>query len=136
MGRVVSNTPKDPDFDWVTARHECSLVFEFECLKQDIQRSKETREQQIPANGSTRRFVNSKDDMILIEREDRGIMPRSSVKFCLEKDCIHVRPLPLGDPLSLTLTLNDAGKCRFRINGKGEYRRWQILRRALENLLF
>ena len=37
---------------------------------------------------------------------------------------------------TLTLTLNDDGERRYRIDGKGEFVRWQVLRRLLEPLLF
>ena len=37
---------------------------------------------------------------------------------------------------AITLTLNDDGDCRYRIDGKGEYLCWQVLCRMLEPLFF
>ena len=131
----MSDSPKDHDFDWVKARYECSTKFEFECLRRDIQRCADTRKEHL-AGESTKLFVHSKSDMVLIEREDGKREPRPGVRLCLMYDYILVQPPAPAKEFKLTLTLNDEGKCRFAINGEGEYKRWQVLRRALESLLF
>ena len=42
----------------------------------------------------------------------------------------------LDTSFEITLTLNDNGQCRYRMDGEGEHLRWQIVRRALEPLFF
>ena len=39
---------KDPGFDWVTSRHQCSLHIEFEKLKHDLKRNTKTRRDLAP----------------------------------------------------------------------------------------
>ena len=42
-------------------------------------------------------------------------------------------PIPL---FHLTLTLNEEGEYRYQINREGEFLRWQVMKKALKNLLF
>ena len=132
----MSDSPKDSDFNWVKARHECSIEFEFECLRRDIEASQDVRMRQLGEEREAEIIVKSKPDLISVQlRNGRGgIAP--CVVFHLERGKIVVRPLGSAAPFELTLTLNNEGECRFRIDGEGEHRRWQVLRRALEELLF
>ena len=55
-------------------------------------------------------------------------------KFRLEVGRIMVYDADV--PYAITLTLNDEGECRFLIDGKGCYLRWQVLMRFLEPLFY
>ena len=59
-----------------------------------------------------------------------------SVAFNIEHEYILVTGFKHNDPLRLTLTLDDDGDCLFQINGEGQYKRWQVIRRALKPLFF
>ena len=66
------------------------------------------------------------------------------VSFRNHGDSIEVQCADLVDghgrtPYSLcllSLTLNEEAECRYRINGKGEHLRWQVMKHALKKLLF
>ena len=123
------NSPKDHDFDWVKALGDCSVYFEFEKLKSDVRRNTKQRNSDYPSNPEKWKF-----------HEGVGIIHvrsgRSSVVFKAEDGCIMVTGFKHNDPLRLTLTLDDDGDCLFQINGEGLYKRWQVIRRALEPLFF
>ncbi len=42
----------------------------------------------------------------------------------------------LADKFHLTLTFTDKGECRLKVDGKGEYLRWQVSRKSLEEIFF
>ena len=128
----------DPEFDWVTARHQCSLRFEFEKLKRDLERSTKTRQELAPANRPADVGYTEDGDLCTLLR---GPLPHAigktfEVTFAFKGDHILVKSNFGKEPSKLTITLNDDGKCRFRINGNGEYQRWQVIRRFLEALFF
>lgn len=118
-----------PDFDWVTARHACSLTAIFELLKtaaeQDVARRLALRDAPPLAFRAQDRvfIVYTGDD------EDRRV-----VKFRLTARAIAVSandaPLFEGAP-----TLSDDGHCRLKV-GEAELELWQFRKRALEGLLF
>jgi hypothetical protein len=134
----MSESPDDHDFNWVKARHECSVKFEFECLRKDIEKCRDARMHQLGKERRTQIIVRSNADSICVESRNNqdGIPP--AVIFDLHCDHILVRsqlPNPVEE-LKLMLTLDNDGKCQFQINGEGAYKRWQVLRRTLEGLLF
>ena len=43
-------SPSDPDIDWVTARHQCSLHSEFAKLKRDLERDTKIRRDLAPVD--------------------------------------------------------------------------------------
>ena len=53
-----------------------------------------------------------------------------------DRDLIKITNYKTDTTLTVTLTLNDEGECRYKINGEGEYLRWQVVRRALEPMFF
>ena len=130
--------PTDPDFDWVTARHQCSLHFEFEKLKRDLERNTKTRRDLAPVDRASEVAYKEDGNTCSVIR---GPLPPAigttwSVTFNLKEDRICVSNNFSKRPLSLTLTLNDYGECRFQIDGEGAFLRWQVIRRALESIFF
>ncbi|MDE0261420.1 MAG: hypothetical protein OXJ37_03340 [Bryobacterales bacterium] len=134
----MSDSPKDQDFNWVKAHSECSLAFEFALLQRDIERAADERSGQLPENSIGKLAVRSTSGTICIEREDGLDRLNPHVLFHLMPKHIRVRQNDRrdGKEFELTLTLNKAGKCRFQKDGKGRYKRWQVIRCALERLLF
>jgi hypothetical protein len=57
------------------------------------------------------------------------------VKFMLAQDRIAIA-LPDGKQLAITLTLNNEGLCKLKVNGEGELEQWQVRRMALESFFF
>ncbi len=56
------------------------------------------------------------------------------VEFNCEKDWISGNKC--GKQFSITLTLNNKGQCRLRIDGGEELEQWQVRRIMLEELFF
>ena len=126
---VFMNSPKGHAFDWVKALGDCSVNFEFEKIKSDVGSNTKRRNSDYPNDPDKWKF-----------HEDAGIIHVSSgrqwVAFKIEYECIVVTGFKHNDQLRLTLTLDDDGDCLFKINGEGLYKRWQVIRRALEPLFF
>lgn len=118
-----------PDFDWVTARSSCSAVKVFELLHLEAKKNVET------FNDATQlkwEFAAQNEIFSIVRRESSGVV---GVRFMLIDPEIEIEGQGVDVRLTATLTLNDAGECRLRV-GKEELDRWQLLRRALEPLLF
>ena len=136
--RQTSNLPENDDFNWVKAHHECSLCFEFELLRRNVESSTKERIALLQTDTAASISYHSDNDILQVSRGPTGDAAGKSycVLFRLEDDHISVSGATHQKPFCLTLTLNGEGECRFKINGKGEYRRWQVTRRALESLFF
>lgn len=130
--------PENDDFNWVKARLDCSLCFEFERLRRNVESSIKERIAPLPKDSPTRISYNNANGILQVSRDPTGDAAGKSycVLFRLEDDHISVSGATHQKPFCLTLTLNGEGECRFKINGEGEYRRWQVTRKALESLFF
>jgi hypothetical protein len=123
------------DFDWVNARAACSLSVVFKELefgaRHDIDAIKVKRPD---AEGEFKVVLDDGQRHFAVIRERRT--RTDSVNFTLEDTQIIVKnPGPGGVSFIATLTLNDNGECRLKVNGK-ELEQWQVRRKALEDLLF
>ena len=138
LGIPIWDDPKDHEFNWVKARSECVLPLEFERVKDSVKNSIQEI-QDHPRNfdiceRSTREFW--------VYRPPNRDDSKSGVLFVLRMDepnggdHIAVINYLRDTSFEITLTLNDNGQCRYRMDGEGEYLRWQIVRRALEPLFF
>lgn len=118
------------DFDWVTARAECSLASVFELLKTAVGRDVDTRHA-MPATGNGFAFVPEHNTFLVIHSAPNE---RHTVKFTLESNAIAVtfddKPILTG-----SVTLCDDGVCRIAVEGQ-PVAGWQFRRRALERLFF
>ena len=138
----MSSDPNEHDFDWVTARHRCSLPGEFERLKCAIGENCAARRKCLAADEQTQFNVEGGDsDNFSVTRKQTsgGLGGVHRVRFYLRLDhiCIvETRNEQERRRFAVTLTLNDEGECRFLIDGEGEYLRWQVARRALCPLFF
>ena len=138
----MTNETDGRDFDWVTARDQCSLPNEFERLKLLVEENVRTRKRCMKKesvfdftfhNGDASEFSATRSPISGVHGSTQ------TVSFSLRNDHILVTDrwkIP-ERRLCLTLTLTDDGECRFLIdNDEGEYLRWQIARRALCPLFF
>jgi hypothetical protein len=121
-----------PDFDWVSARKKCSALEVFEQLRQDAKSNVEAFK--AGAERSACDFITTQPDVFSVFRQEfRGLV---GVRFVLRNSEIQIEGeggIPVN--MTATLTLNDKGECRLRV-GNDELDRWQVLRRALEPVLF
>ena len=121
----------DSNFSWVKARSECSASAEFQAIRLDIQADVKLRNEQLV--GSGRRLI----EVHTVSNGDFFVHGFSgqTIAFLLEPDRIVVQDHD-KTLFTVTLTLNDDGECRFKIDGEGEFKRWQVLYKALESLFF
>ena len=119
-------SPKDEYFDWVSERKKCSLQYKFEELKIHAEKNAATAGFEYQTNGEF--FVLSRS----------GKRARSvTFNLDLTKDHVLVKSTPAHfAAFKITLGLNDSGECRYRLNGEGEYKCWQVLHRVLERVFF
>ncbi len=126
-------TPKDHDFDWVKARLECSLFDEFVCLRSLIEKNVKQRQDALPPK--SRFSFQFKRDGLHEFSAIRYRCQSDAVTFSVSQECSHILVQGSTKSFRLTVTLNDDGECRFRINGeKEEYLSWQVARKSLEDL--
>jgi hypothetical protein len=121
---------KPDDFDWVTARHGCSALQVFEQLRLEAAHNVKTLNALRPQAGFE--FFEHADSFGVVRPVFSGSM---AVRFSLAGDEIDIQGRGVEVHISATLTLNDAGECRLKVGTK-ELTRSQVLRRALEPLLF
>lgn len=128
---------KPADFDWVTARHECSLRSIFESLRLGIREDIEIRNSTLPDDPDTQELrITERVATIRIYWHDvfNPAPNPAYVEFKLEPHNISVTNQE-GLLLEASLCLNDDGDCKLRVGGK-EFDLWQVRRKALESLLF
>lgn len=142
------STKQDPakkhDYNWVKARRECSLPCEIQKLHDAVQASVEERRKDVKSDRSA--DVEFKENLETNFSVCHRAFPRYGhdvydwcVHFTLESDKIEVTQASPKQPrksFALTLTLNDDGECRYQVDGEGEYLRWQVVRKVLEELYF
>jgi hypothetical protein len=121
------------DFDWVEARHQCSPFAQFAALMDGAKLAVEKRREQLgvgPRFGFNDMSQQGLSKFLVYNEETQ-----TNVVFTLEGRTIKFHRH--GEQLDhvLSLTLNDEGRCRFLLDG-AELAPWQVLRRALEPVLF
>lgn len=122
----------DPNFNWVTARSECSALGMFLSLQKDLTKDVETANK-VFAN-SRRKFGFSKDATSLTVYEER-ISPHI-VAFVLDNTNTRISVEENGElRYTASFTLDKEGRCRF-IVGDEELENWQFRKKALESLFF
>lgn len=122
------------DFNWVEERGKCSIAMEFEELKRQARKDANFRDKQL-GEWAGIDLLNSSTDSFSVRRQEGG-KKEQFVMFSLEPGCILITDKAANRDLKLTVHLDDLGECRFQIDGLGEFKRWQVLCRALERLFF
>jgi hypothetical protein len=121
-----------PDFDWVSVRKKCSAFEVFEQLRQEAKKNVEAFNVGTEPTGCD--FIATQPEVFSVFRQEFG--GHVGVRFVLRNDEIQIEGAGgITVNMTATLTLNDKGQCRLRV-GNDELDRWQVLRRALEPVLF
>ena len=125
------------EFDWVNARADCSLLSVFLKLQSECQADVERVNKRLSLSDS--REVKPHFCIEANEANNQfwafgSSDPRSIVKFFLREDRIEVTTL--SETLSVTLTLNNEGRCKLRVNGAQELDQWQLRNLVLADLFF
>ena len=129
------------DLDWVKALGACSSAQVFEQLRQQVSKDVDIRQSYCSPN-SEHRFVFVSRTVgwfsALVETSFFGANNAvAAVHFKLKNTSIQVDGTDFNQApnFEATLTLNDEGECRAKINGQ-ERTLWQLRKMALETLFF
>ncbi len=124
----------EANFDWVTARRQCSGPIMLEALRE-----------QVKANVARWNELATKERFKFRETEEIGKYAfavfditgsaRRASDFSWDGEAINIA-LHTGENLRVTFGLNDEGQCKFIIGKEVGLDPWQVARRALEGLMF
>ena len=130
----MHDNPDDEDFDWVTAKKNCTAISAFKALKDAVQSDVETRIGQDLRLAQRFEFKNDKLDsfsvrkngshMVVFDREGETIKATRVHQAGEERELVTV-----------SVGMNDKGQCILNW-GKQELSSWQFRRKALEETLF
>jgi hypothetical protein len=121
------------NFDWVTARSQCSTAVLFEQLKQQVKDDVATRKALLPEMAHYGfRFISTSNRSFSVLVEGNKIhdtvyfecKPQEIGIFCNDELLYNAVP-----------SLDSEGHCKLRINDQ-QYELWQVRQMALENLFF
>ena len=124
------NGEKPPDWDWVKERYECSIERAFQRLRLHAKVNVDTKNSQSPDRTYALESVRDAFTVLIQGRQNE------TVHFMLNGAVITIRGAGVNVDLTVTLTLTDAGDCRFKLKDGSELTEWQVLKRALEDLFF
>ena len=141
----MSENKHDHDFNWMRAYLSCSIESEFVRLEQAAKDATETRqavlkEQQpdttieygVSSDGYNETFVVSVTNKNFSSWGGNVIFTRKQDHILVESKT-HDK----FKPRKVTLTLNNEGNCRYRVDGKPEeYLRWQIIKMMTVDVVF
>ena len=121
--------PQDNNWNWVTARQECSLTEQFRCLQMQAERDVETRNAQC-GKDEFYKVRRAPGTFVVFVNLPNGI----GVTFKLSEDEINIAP-DNGTEFPVTVTLDRDRVCKFKVDGE-LLEIWQLLQKALEPVLF
>jgi hypothetical protein len=125
---------KPDNFDWVSARNNCSAAVIFEKLRNLIADDVGTRNTQLQRGAPVFRFELINATRYTVVFENHMMHTHDSVSFVLKDGQISAVGTE-RDIFTATVTLCDDGECRLKIGDK-PYDLWQVRRMALEELFF
>ena len=129
--------PQDQDFDWVTEHLGCSVAYEFAKLELAAKTAVEKLCQSEHCGPEIEIKFQSKGQKLFEVSRNRTTWEGASLQFCRNRKEIIVKDTRKETVVfKITLTLTEEGECRYQIDGKGEFLRWQVIRRALKPLFF
>ena len=122
-------------FRWVEARAKCSALHVFSELllgvEEDVKAINETDAVKTKARPSLAVMPNTDGNYFVVFHSGNAA---DKVEFRCHQDCIKVSR---GDrEFIVTLTLDNQGQCRLRIDGGENLEQWQVRRTMLEDLFF
>ena len=129
--------------DWVKARHECSLSSQFIELQLEAEQNVESIRALFPTQESSERRIRFEYKPIdaatfLVVRyisEQTPFEKTAFVRFMRRDDRITVETESQNLLFEIRQGLNDFGQCVLKV-GNEEFFKWQVLRKALEELFF
>ena len=122
------------DFDWVTARHNCSIVSVFKSLEVAAEENVRTRNSLKSQNDHFRfTFQPQQSESFFVQRQTSNSI--LYIVFNLRDSFISVCNKSGKELFRAIPTLNNDRECRLKVNGE-ELEIWQVLRKALESLFF
>jgi hypothetical protein len=128
----MSANPRDSGWSWVKAVGLCSVGKVFDELKLDLKRDVEERNGLLTAAEPYKFTSTPRNGDVIVSLD--GNNRHHSVTFSMHTQGITVRSDD-GTTFEASLTLNDEGECRYRVNGQ-ECEPWQMRKRALWKLFF
>ena len=133
-------SPNDHDFDWVQAQLGCSPLCEYRRIVKSVKDAVKVRQDALMKldPDSRDRIECAEFDAALNVYRIPKPGKTNGIVFELDgdKDLIAITDYATRTTLVVTLTLNDEGECRYKIDGEGEYLRWQVARKVLEPMFF
>ena len=131
---AINNIPHE--LDWVVERSACTVakVFNQICdgIIQDVDAFNSIR--QLGADSQFRADMNPKGNAIAVAQPNQ--IPRARVLIGVAQERIAVHEEWNGKKWSVTVGLNDEGRCILRLDEKTELEQWQFRKKALESLFF
>jgi len=122
------------DFDWVAARAACSLPKVFQQLKLEIEADVKARNEKRGENPYYEFSLIAKNGNLVILVSGNNL-PQKTVTIKLTTKGISVHDTDDDFMFEATLTLNNEGECRLKIDNQ-ERDFWQFRRMALEDIFF
>lgn len=134
-----------PEFEWVKARHSCSIGDAFETLKLDVRADVISREKlRLDTEPEGHRyyafdFKTSDHTFSVFVNGTPEVkqMLHKSVMFALETDSISITKEGKGK-ITVRVDLDREGQCVFKVDGVDDtqYKSWQLRKFALDDLFF
>jgi hypothetical protein len=121
-------------FDWIKARHDCSLIVAFKELEEAAKIDVE-KVSALPLGNSEVifKFAGSATGKAFYVTRHGAFIDQTAITFKLNGSSILIKGA--GEDMSLTVGVNDFGECKFRL-GEEELFQWQVLKKALEAFFF
>jgi hypothetical protein len=131
MQKVLSNLM--PEFNWVRARAECSIINAFMRLKLAIRKDVDTANEIFRGTGTKFEIVHDATSFTVYQETS----PPRSISFSLNdvNSLIEVGS-EKGTDFSVAITLNKDRQCNFLLADGEELDEWQFRRKALEKFFF
>jgi hypothetical protein len=128
----MSDIPRE--LNWVKERFECSIAIVFQQLKLAIEEDCRTYNvlNQLPPAISYRTVVNPEGNVLMV---CHSMDTRRVIKVSVGNSSIQIDNEVTHEKFTVTLTLNDEGRCKCKI-GTEELEQWQVRRRILEGLFW
>ncbi len=124
------------DFNWVTARCQCSPGKVFEKLKSQVENDVKERESSLTQVQKVRyrfSFMPGQTSFSVLVEGESGI--HGAVKFSLTDTGVTVFDEQGALMFGADVTISDEGECKMKVDGE-EKELWQVRKKALEQLLF
>lgn len=122
------------EFDWVTARNNCTAVSEFKNLASSINSDIKTRIDQDETMKQKIEFIPNGENKFAVRRNGSH-----EIMFEQSGEAINIVRINQNgterDLLTVTVSMNEQGGCVLK-EGDKELLPWQVRRKALEDTFF